>query len=116
MAKFLIPLLFPFLALLTVIFLLTPSGFTTEKVAGISVSGSVWALGYSLLRWGENKGFKILLGMLFGGILFRIAVVLLSIFFVQKFTELELFKYVISLLILYLAFEFALISDYLIRK
>lgn len=87
-----------------------------EKTGGLAVSGGLWLIGYSLLRWSERQNQNVLLGVLIGGILFRIAFVLISIFFVRKLTDLELMPYVISLIIFYLACEFALIADYILRR
>jgi len=116
MIKSILPLGLPFLAILIIIVVLNPAGFTGEKISGLSVSAGLWLIGYSLLRWAEDKNFRILLGILLGGILFRACIVILSILFVQKFTELVVIEYVISLMIFYLACEFALVFDYVLRK
>lgn len=109
-------MILPLTAGLIIYFLVQAPGFTPEKIGGLIVSGGLWIIGYALLRWGENQNERILLGLLLGGILFRIAFVLLSIYFVRKFTDMETVSYVISLLIFYLACEFALVMDYALRR
>ena len=116
MIKSVLPLSLPIFAAIVVVLIVSPPGFAQEKIAGIGLSAAVWLIGYTLLRWAEDKNPQLLLGMLLGGMLFRIAVVLLSIYFVDKFTDFEQIRYVVSLLIFYLACEFALVFDYLLRK
>jgi len=114
--KYYLPLLLPLAALLVVLLLQPPPGMNQCKWAGVGFSGGLWIVGYGLLRWAEKSNPRVLMGALVGGILFRMVMVLLSLFFVRAFTELDLIKYVISLMIFYLACEFALVLDYVIRK
>ena len=86
------------------------------KWAGMGLAGGLWIIGYGILRWVEKRDPRVLLGALIGGILFRMVMVMLSLFFVREFTELDLTHYVISLMIFYLACEFALVWDYVIRR
>lgn len=116
MIKKLLPLSLPVLAFLIIVSMVQPSGFASVKMIGFGVAAVLWIIGYSLLRWAEKQNERILLGVLLGGILFRMAVVLLSMFFVRRFTELEMLPYVISLMVLYIACEFALVLDYALRK
>jgi len=114
--KALIPLILPLLAVAIIIFVVPPSGLTPEKIWGAALSAVLWALGYSSLRWGERQNQRVLLGILTGGILFRMLIVILSLFFVRSFTQLDLMSYVISLMVFYLACEFALVIDYALRR
>lgn len=114
--KTILPLGLPLLAVIIILIVVQPPGLSSEKISGAVISAGLWIIGYGLLRWGEGQNQRILLGMLIGGILFRIAFVLLSIYFVQKFTNLEIMTFVISLLIFYLACEFGLVVDYALRR
>ena len=116
MVKKVLPLGFPITAAFIILMVISPLGLTPEKIAGICVSGGLWLIGYALTRWGEGQSSNILLGIVIGGMLFRIAVAILSIVFVSKFTEMNLIRYVISLMIFYLACEFGLVLDYTLRK
>jgi hypothetical protein len=111
-----IPISFPFIGFLIVCFVAVPVGLTTEKIAGMAISGGLWILGWILLKWGEKQNAQVFTGAVIGGMLFRIIMVLLSIFFMQKFTKLYLNLYVVSLLIFYFACEFALVIRYLISN
>ena len=111
-----LPLSLPLFAALIIVLVVSPSGFAEVKMAGLTVSAALWIIGYALLRWAEKQNDRILLGVLLGGILFRMAIALLSMYFVRQFTGLELVPYVISLMIFYLACEFALVMDYTLRK
>ncbi|MBL7191749.1 hypothetical protein ISS30_08635 [bacterium] len=92
------------------------SGISNEKIAGVGVSGGLWAVGYALIRWAERQNPRIILGIMLGGILFRIFTVIFSIYFVREFTSLELMPFVVTILIFYLACEFALVIDYTLRR
>ena len=106
----------PVIAAAIIFLALTPQGLTGEKIAGVSVSAGLWMIGYALTRWGEKQNSRVLLGIVLGGMLFRIIFVILSIIFVKSFTGLEPLKYVIALMIFYLACEFGLVLDYALRK
>jgi len=116
MIKKLLPLSLPVLAFAGIVTMVQPPGFASVKMSGFAVAAVLWIIGYGLLRWAEHQNERIVLGVTIGGILFRMAVVLLSMFFVRKFTELEMLPYVISLMVFYLACEFALVLDYALRK
>jgi hypothetical protein len=108
----LLPLLLPLLALVIIFLMVRPLGFCAEKLTGVGICGGIWVIGYVLLKWAEKQNERILMGVLVGGILFRIVFVLLSIYFVREFTHLDLMRFVISILIFYIACEFALIVNY----
>ena len=102
---------------LAVIFLIVqPVGISQEKLVGVLITAGLWVLSYGLLRWAESQNERIMLGVLIGGMLFRIAFVLLAIFIVMRFTQWEAMPFVISLLIFYLACEFGLVVDYFLRR
>jgi len=116
MVKKILPLGIPLIALAIILLAVSPAGTTTEKIAGISVSAVLWIIGYSLTKWGEKQNSRILLGVVLGGMLFRIVFVILSIIFVKNFTDLEPWGYIIALMIFYFACEFGLVLDYALRK
>lgn len=116
MIKMVLPLSLPAAALVIIVLIVSPPGFAAAKMSGFGLAAALWIIGYGLLRWAEHQNERILLGVLLGGILFRMAVVLLSMFFVRKFTGLEMLPYVISLMVFYLACEFALVLDYALRR
>jgi len=114
--KKLIPLLLPVMALAVILLAVQPIGISQEKLVGVLITAGLWVLSYGLLRWAEGQNERILLSVLIGGMLFRIVFVLLTIFIVMRFTQLEVTTFVISLLIFYLACEFGLVVDYFIRR
>ena len=114
--KTILPLSLPTVAAVIIVLMVSPPGFAQVKMAGLTVSAALWIIGYALLRWAQKQNERILLGVLLGGILFRMAIALLSMYFVRQFTQLELIPYVISLMIFYLACEFALVMDFTLRK
>ncbi len=114
--RIIIPLAFPLLAAVIIIIMVQPAGFAIEKMGGLGFAAALWIVGYALLRWAEKQNERILFGALIGGIFFRMVLVILSMFFVRSFTQMALMPYVVSLLIFYLACEFALVTDYAMRR
>lgn len=114
--KLFLPLLVPIFAVPVIYFIIQPPGITQEKLSGAGLSALLWIIGYILLRWAEKQNQRVLMGILLGGILFRMLIVILSMFFVRSFTQFDIMAYVVSLMLIYLACEFALVIDYTLRK
>ena len=80
---------------------------TFESVVwGAVVSSIVMTGGILSLRFTLNRSVNIFLGTLIGGILFRLLIILLSGFYILKFSDLNIKEYFISLLGYYFALQF----------
>jgi len=104
--KFLLILILSFLIPLFIIYLKCDSRTFESVVWGFIISTFVMIGGFLSLRFTFNRPINLFLGALVGGIFLRIVFILLSGFYVLRFSNLLIKEYFMSLLGYYFFLQF----------
>ncbi len=77
-----------------------------EVFTGFFLSLVLFIPGFLVLQWAMRKSDKIFLGALSGGMFIRFILIAILIFFIVRFTKLNLFMTMISLFLFYIVCQF----------
>jgi hypothetical protein len=77
-----------------------------EVFTGFFLSLVLFIPGFLVLQWAMGKSDKIFLGALSGGMFIRFILIAILIFFIVRFTKLNLFMTMISLFLFYIVCQF----------
>lgn len=81
---------------------------------GLAIGAGMAVIGFLALKWASTKSQKIFMGVLFGGFVLRVMIVGVALFFVWKFSSLDLTVFAASLVGSYLIFQMA--ETYILQR
>ena len=91
--------------ILAPIYLFFGGNKSTEIVYGYLVSFAIFVLGFISINWAFNKSMKIFMTTVLGGIFVRFLLIAAAIFLFMRFTDIQIFYYLLSFFVFYLIYQ-----------
>ncbi|MDW7682117.1 MAG: hypothetical protein SCK70_16255, partial [bacterium] len=92
--------------LLVVISFALKTELSKEIGYGYLTSLIIFSLGFISINWSFNKNIKIFMAVVIGGIMVRFLFIGLLIFFVMRYTDLQVVYLISTFVVFYLSFQF----------
>jgi len=94
-----------FLLALIVLFVLTANSIVRDVAIGHFVSFTLFFFALITLQWAFLKSLKVFLGIVFGGMLVRFVFLGIVIFFLMRFTGVNMKYFAVSFALFYLIYQ-----------